>query len=379
MRRATAIVGIAAAVVVAFALGLAVAGGGGGTTARGSSIADEVRAELAGRYYRPVPPEVLRLPDVREMIAALHDPYTEFLDPARYRLLRRETTGIYSGVGLTLLPGRDGVVVARVQSGPAQVAGIRHGDSILSIDGSATRRLSYEEALGRILGEPGSVVRLRVRRGPHTFEYPLVRRQFRALAVRSRLLASGGDRIGYVALSSFSLGAAQAVERSVQRLEAGHVRALVLDLRGNPGGLLDQAVGVASLFLDNAVIASTEGAHQPAHVYRAAPGQKSRLPLVVLVDGASASAAEIVAAALHDNHRATVVGERTFGKGLVQSIEPLAAGAAIKMTVARYLTPLGMDLSERGVQPDVAAEDNPLTSGDEALAAAMRVVSHRLM
>ena len=379
MRRTTAILGIAAAVVVAFALGLAVAGGGGGTTARGSSVADEVRAELAARYYRPVPQEVLRLADVQAMIAALHDPYTEFLDPARYRLLRRETSGVYSGIGLTLLPGRAGLVVARLQSGPARIAGIRPGDTILSIDGVATERLSYDEALGRILGEPGSIVRLRVRRGPRTLELRLVRKQFRALSVRSRLLSSGGDRVGYVALSSFSVGATQAVERAVQRLEAGHVRALVLDLRGNPGGLLDQAVGIASLFLDNAVIASTEGAHQPAHVYRAAPGQKSRLPLVVLIDGASASAAEIVAAALHDNHRATLVGERTFGKGLVQSIEPLAAGAAIKLTVARYLTPQGMDLSERGVPPDVTAEDNPLTGADEGLAAAMRVLSHRLM
>src|SRR5438034_9509508 len=136
MRRANAILGIAVAVVVAFSLGLALAGGGGGTPARSSSVRDQVSAELAARYYRSVSPDVLRLPDVQQMIAALHDPYTEFLDPARYRLLRRETTGVYSGVGLTLLPAAGGgLVVARLQDGPARDAGMLPGDTILSIDG----------------------------------------------------------------------------------------------------------------------------------------------------------------------------------------------------------------------------------------------------
>jgi carboxyl-terminal processing protease len=250
---------------------------------------------------------------------------------------------------------------------------------ILAIDGAPTRTLSYEQALGRMLGEVGSVVDLDVLRGTRSLDFRLVRRQFRTASVHSRLLAAGGDRIGYVGLSSFTTGATQAVARAVARLEAGHARALVLDLRGNPGGLFEQAVGIASLFLDHGVITSTEGAHQPVRVYRADPGQTTRLPLVVLIDRASASAAEIVASALRDNERASLVGQRTFGKGLVQSIEPLAAGAAIKLTVAKYLTPMGMDLSQRGVRPDVLAPDDPSTPADEGLTTAIRVITHSLV
>jgi carboxyl-terminal processing protease len=374
MRRATWITLVAAAVVVSFSIGLAAFGGG--SSARGSSsVVDEVRTQLVTRYYRPVPPEVLSLTDVDAMISALGDPYTEFLDPGRYRLLRRETTGMYSGVGMTLLPAARGLLVTRLQPGPARIAGIRPGDTILEVDGVQTAGLSYEEALGRILGRSGSSVQLRVLRGPHTLDVRLVRKQFRIPAVRTRLLAAGGKKVGYLQLSSFTSGAAQAIESAVTRLDGEGAQALVLDLRGNPGGLLDQAVGVTSLFLDRGVVASTSGAHEPQHVYVAQQGRKSRLPLAVLIDGGSASAAEIVAAALHDHHRALLVGQRSFGKALVQSIEPLAAGAALKLTTARYLTPSGADLSQRGVEPDVRAPDDPATPVDEGLAAALRALA----
>ncbi len=145
----------------------------------------------------------------------------------------------------------------------------------------------------------------------------------------------------------------------------------MLDLRGNPGGLLDQAVATASVFLDRGVVTSISGAHEPDRVYRARRGLETRLPLIVLVDRGSASAAEVVAAALHDNGRATLVGDRTFGKGLVQAVQPLAAGAALKLTVARYLTPAGADLSRGGIRPDLWAPDDPSTPRDEGLAVAL--------
>lgn len=374
MRRAPWILLVAAAVVVSFSVGLAAFGGG--SSARGSSsVVDEVRTQLVTRYYRPVPASVLSLTDVGAMLSALDDPYTEFLDPARYRLLQRETTGVYSGVGMTVLPGATGLLVTRLQAGPARIAGLRPGDTILEIDGVPTTGVSYEEALGLIIGRRGSSVDLHVLRGPHVLDVRLVRTQFRIPAVRTRLLAAGGKKIGYVQLASFTSGATQAIERALTRLDREGADAIVLDLRGNPGGLLDQAVGVASLFLDRGVVASTSGAHQAQHVYVAQSGPKSALPLAVLVDRGSASAAEIVAAALGDHDRAILVGERSFGKALVQSIEPLAAGAALKLTTARYLTPSGVDLSQRGVVPDVRAPDDPATPVDEGLAAALRALA----
>jgi carboxyl-terminal processing protease len=157
----------------------------------------------------------------------------------------------------------------------------------------------------------------------------------------------------------------------VHRFEREHANDLVLDLRGNPGGLLDQAVATASVFLDSGVVTSLSGAHEPAHVYRASSRTATRLPLIVLVDRGSASAAEVVAAALHDNARAMLIGDRTFGKGLVQAVQPLGAGAALKLTVASYLTPGGADLSRGGIRPDLWAPDNPSTHKDEGLAIAL--------
>ena len=379
MRRASWILGLAVAVVGAFALGLAAVGGrdtGAGhstspSTSPSTSIVAQVRAQLAARYYRQVPERILRMHDVREMLAALDDPYTEFLDPAEYRLLQRETAGSYSGVGVTLLPDQNGLYVTRTQPGPARVAGIRPGDTILSIDGLSAVRLTYEQALGRILGEPGSIVTLRVRRGGHTLVFTVIRARFAARAVHSRLLSSGGRKIGLVRIDSFASGTAQSVTQAIRKFERRRASGLVLDLRGNPGGLLDQAVATASVFLDRGVVTSISGAHEPDRVYRARRGLETRLPLIVLVDRGSASAAEVVAAALHDNGRATLVGDRTFGKGLVQAVQPLAAGAALKLTVARYLTPGGADLSRGGIRPDLWAPDDPSTPRDEGLAVAL--------
>jgi carboxyl-terminal processing protease len=163
--------------------------------------------------------------------------------------------------------------------------------------------------------------------------------------------------------------------RELRLLAREGAQGFVLDLRENPGGLLDQAVAVSSLFLDRGVVVSVVGAHDPRQVFRAVPGVATRLPVVVLVDRYSASSAEIVAAALRDNRRATVVGERTFGKALVQTVDPLDNGAALELTVARYFTPSGKDISNVGVRPQIHAVDDPRTPTDEALGAALRVLA----
>ena len=373
MRRALSVLGIGAFGLVAFFLGWSLSKDDSAPPAPPArSVVDQVRAELASRYYRPVPRRVLELATVESMLAALGDPYTQYLDPAAYRLLRHETARSYSGIGATVLPATNGLAVTSMHPGPAQQAGLRVGDRIVAIDGDGVAGVPFARALARIIGPVGSSVRLLVRRNGRELRLDVVRRRIQAPVVSSRLLAvRHGRRVGYVRLAACRAGAAQVLRTELRRLERARASALVLDLRGNPGGLLDQAVAVASLFLDRGVVVSVERANHHGEVYEARPTAASRLRLVALVDRSTASAAEVVAAALGDNDRATIVGETTYGKALVQTVTPLSNGAALRLTTARYLTPAGIDISRRGVAPDVLAVDDPRTASDEALAAAL--------
>ena len=373
MRRAFFTLALAGATAIAFLFGVSLTGGG--ATAGQAAAADEVaevRAQLATNYYRPVPQRLLRLKKIEQMIAGLHDPYTEYLEPFAYSELRRRTAASYPGIGATVLPQHDGFVVSAVPPGPAYASGLRPGDTIVSIDGASTRELTFESALGRILGRPGTVVTLAVRRGGELFTARVRRGEIKTSAVTSRMLAAEGRLTGYVALHSFSAGTAQLLHTELRKLEDAGTTRLILDLRDNPGGLLDQAVAVSSLFLARGPVVSIQMAgERPQVLFANRRAGASRLPLVVLVNRYTASAAEVVAAALHDNGRAVLVGESTFGKALVQSIQPLRNGAALKLTTARYLTPAGADISELGIQPDRWAVDDLSTKTDEALSAAL--------
>jgi carboxyl-terminal processing protease len=374
VRRALPLPVVGALCLVAFAVGLGLARAGGSHAA--DPLAARVRVELQEGYYRPLSSQVLALGTVPAMIAALHDPYTTYLDPAAYRLIRGETSARYSGVGLTLWPVAGGLGVAAAPRGPARRAHVLVGDVVTAIDGVPAAGLGFDEALGRILGPAGTEVTLEVRRGGAARLVRLVRRQLSAPPIQFRLLESAGRRVAYLRLESFRTGAASATAEVLKRLEHDGASAAILDLRGNPGGLLAQAVAVSSLFLKHGTIVSIEGAHLARVVYRASGGPvEPRLRLAVLVDRWSASAAEVVAAALRDNGRATLVGESTFGKGLVQALRPLPNGGALKLTTARYLTPRGTDISGVGVRPDVTAYDDPSTPADDALNAALEVVT----
>jgi carboxyl-terminal processing protease len=339
------------------------------------SVVDEVRSALAARYYRPVPPSVLGLRSVDEIISALRDPYTAYLAPPEYRLVRQETSSTYTGIGVSVLPSRDGLVVVSMRPGPAQRAGIQVGDTIVRIGRTSAKGLGMSQAAARILGPSGTLVRLGVARGTHLLDVRVRRATIHTPVVQARLLSYAGRRWGDLRLSGFRVGAAVVLGREVRKLEQQGARGFVLDLRQNPGGLLDQAVAVSSLFLDRDVVVSLVGRHEPHEVFRALGGVATKLPMVVLVDRYSASSAEIVAAALRDHDRATIVGERTFGKALVQSIDPLDNGAALEMTIARYYTPSGQDISNVGVAPQIHAVDDPATPKDDALATALNVLA----
>jgi carboxyl-terminal processing protease len=341
-------------------------------------LVDQVREALDAQYYRPLPGKVLQLGSVDEIISALGDPYTAYLGPSSYKLVRQETASSYSGIGISVLPSPRGFVVISLRArGPAVRAGVRVGDTIVRIDNTPATRLSMVVGLAHILGPRGTTVRLTLARpGEKQFRLRIRRAIVHAPVVRARLLSYAGKRWGVVHLSAFRIGAAVVLGRELRTLERQGAQGFVLDLRQNPGGLLDQAVAVSSLFLHGGIVVSLAGAHQPREILRAANGVVTHAPLVVLVDRYSASSSEIVAAALRDNRRAIVVGERTFGKALVQSIDPLQNGAALELTIAHYTTPAGADISGVGVEPQIHAVDNPRTSRDEALLAALRVLAH---
>jgi carboxyl-terminal processing protease len=338
-------------------------------------VVDEVRSALAARYYRQVPDSVLQLGSVREIISALGDPYTAYLGPSQYRLLRQETERRYSGIGASVEPTPEGLVVVQVGDGPARRAGIQPGDTIVRVAGVSTRRLGAARSESSILGVPGSRVRLQLERAGKRIDVQVRRALIDPPLVRTRLVAYAGRRYGVLRLAGFHGGTTRLLQHELVRLRRQHAAGVVLDLRQNPGGLLVQAVKVASLFVHRGVIVSLQGLHQPQEVLHAIPERTTRLPVAVLVDRWTASSAEIVAAALRDHHRATVVGERTFGKGLVQAVDPLGHGAALELTVAHYSTPAGDDLSGVGLVPQIRAVDDPRTRTDEALATALHVLA----
>ena len=332
----------------------------------------EVMERVKRDYVDRVDDEELIEAAIRGIVADL-DPHSAFLDPAEFQDVRVSTSGKYSGIGVdvTIDDGRI-VVVAPIDGSPADRAGIRAGDVILSVDGMSPDPNDLEDAIGRLRGPVGTHVVLAILREglaePMVFE--LDRGQVEVQSVRAEFLEPGE---AYVRISHFTDSTAHDLRRALGDLEreAGRPLAgLVLDLRNNPGGVLDAAIAVADIFLDNGLIVSAEG-RMPEARFRAnaTPGDLlGGAPMTVLVNKGSASAAEIVAGALKDHRRATIIGTATFGKGSVQTIIPLSEGHAIKLTTSRYYTPSGMSIHTRGVAPDVVVEAQDAAGEDAQLA-----------
>jgi carboxyl-terminal processing protease len=343
---------------------------------RPSVAINQVRQELASAYYRPVPERVLYEPTIRGILRELGDPYTDYLTPAEYAALRNRTARSYTGVGLSVAPSKRGLLVTSTYGGPARKAGIRRGDLIVRIQGRPAGELSFEQSLSLITGEKGTLVRLTVKRPrQEAIHFALVRQEIDVPSVGGRLVEVRGIEVGYIRLLSFPAGSAGRLERATRRLVRQGAKGLIVDLRDNPGGLISQAVETVSLFVEKGVVCTTAGLHQQRRVFQTSGDVKfPSLPLVVLVNPSSASAAEIVAAALQEHDRAVVVGRRTFGKASVQSIRALSNGGALKLTTATYLTPRGVDLAEAGVRPNIRAFDDLRTRTDEAVARARRAL-----
>jgi len=314
----------------------------------------EIIAQVQREYVDDVTPDRLLEQAMRGMVGGL-DPYSAYLDRREYEELRRGAAGSYPGIGIEVSAEGEGIKVVRsLADSPAARAGIRGGDVILQIDNEPVGS-NVSAALEQMRGPPGSLVRLTLRRAESAelVSVALERAKVEVHSVSGEMLESG---FAYVRIASFSETTRKDFDKVLRELStSGSLRGVVLDVRHNPGGVLEAAVEVADALLDSGNIVSATGRTAEANFRMdASRGQLLEgVPLVLLINGASASAAEILAGALKDNGRARLVGRRTYGKGVVQSVLPLADGRALKLTTSRYVTPAGVSIDETGIEPDV--------------------------
>ena len=349
----------------------------GGEPAQGvyqqARMFDDVLSHIADYYVDSLDERQLYRMAIDGMLRELHDPYTGYLDGRDLRTLTEATSGNYGGVGLQI-EYRDGaiVVVVPLADSPAERAGMLTGDRIIQVDDSVTARWNQERAVSSLRGPAGTTVTLKVERPGVTgaLTYRLTRAQIHARSVRLATLV--GDGVGYVELYSFSESTARELGAAIDSLRTAGMKALILDLRWNPGGLLDEGVAVSDLFLDPGQAIVTTRGRAPGATRQIAdrnPQRYAGLPIVVLVNGATASAAEIVAGALQDHDRAVIVGTTSYGKGLVQSVFPLSTTVSLKMTTSKWYTPNGRSIQRAFRQTEERDPDEEVARNDSTAAA----------
>jgi carboxyl-terminal processing protease len=371
--------GLAVAAAVAVAV-VALAGGLGDDTP--STQASDV---IQDHYFKPVHTSLLNNGSVDGMVRALRkrfgDRFSHYFNPQQLSQFEQANSGRFSGVGLTVSEVKRGLRVGAVlPRTPAQRAGMRPGDLIVAVNGTSIAGVSADVSTARIKGPPGTAVRLRVVSvgGGKTRDIRLERATVHVPAATGELKQAGGTKAAYVQLRTFSEGAHADLARVLKRLDRKGAGGLVLDLRGNGGGLLNEAVLCASLFLQKGqLVVSTDSRTMGHRDYDALGNPLPSHPTVVLINHDTASAAEILASALADHHLATIVGTRSFGKGTFQEVLDLAAGGALDLTVGEYLTADGISLTGKGIRPDVHAADNPKTARDEGLDKALAVLAEK--
>jgi carboxyl-terminal processing protease len=351
----------------------------GGLTAEATEL-------IQDNYYRPVGQTELGNSSLQGMVRGLRkrfgDRFSDYFSPQSLKAFNDEIEGRFSGIGLAVTGVKRGLRVGRVFPGsPAQRAGIGVGNVIVSVDGHSIAGQSSEVSTAKIKGPEGTdvVVGVLDPRSGKTRNLRLTRAQVRLPTTTSGVRTVNGRKLGYIRFAAFSDGAHGQLRRAVEKVERQGAEGIVLDLRGNGGGLLEEAVLTASIFLPkDEVVVTTDSRTQGHAVYRTVGGNLPRLPLVVLIDRNTASAAEILTAALADDAGATVVGTRSYGKGVFQQEVGLSNGGALKLTIGEYFTPNGTNLAGKGIHPDVRAQDNPRTKADEAMQRALGVGAARL-
>jgi len=330
----------------------------------------EVFSRIKSDYVEPVEDKKLLEDAVQGMLAGL-DPHSAYLDADSFKDMRVETEGHFGGLGIEVTMENGFVkVVSPIEDTPAARAGVKPGDLIIRLDDKAVKGLTLTEAVRFMRGKPGSDITLTIVREGATkpLKITLTRAVIKIQSVKSRMLESG---FGYVRVTQFQAGTDKGLAEALKKLETenkGTLRGMILDLRNNPGGVLNSAVGVSDAFLDKGLIVYTEGRVADSKMkLSATPGDLlSGAPMVVLINGGSASASEIVAGALQDHKRAVIMGTKSFGKGSVQTIIPVSNGAALKITTARYYTPSGRSIQASGIVPDIVTEEARITKSEAA-------------
>jgi carboxyl-terminal processing protease len=345
---------------------------------------DQLIRDIDQSFWKPVKKSNLEQASFKGIVSSLHDRYSEYFTPAEAKAFTQTLNGQFEGVGMTVDSSstKDGLRVRMVFPGsPAQKAGIAPGDAIVAVDGKTTIGQPADLSTGRIRGPAGTFVTLTVRPkgtgAPRTVK--VERKKINLPLVSSRVVSRKGKKVVVVRLVQFSPGAHTQVLNAIDKgLKAG-AKGVVFDLRGNPGGELTEGRDVASVFVPKGLIVSTRGRTQPEQkLYSTDHSIPLSIPVVVLVDHGTASAAEIAAGALRDHHRATIVGEKTYGKGVFQEVEGLVNGGLLKLTVGSYYLPNGENLAGDGIAPQVPAHDDPKTKPDEALPVALRTLQAQL-
>jgi carboxyl-terminal processing protease len=334
---------------------------GGSDPYEGLEAFTNVLAVVQKNYVEDVGTQKLVDGAINGMLNAL-DPHSSYLTPESYKELQVDTEGSFGGLGIEITV-RDGVltVVAPIEDTPAYRAGVKAGDQIIKIEDELTKDMSLVDAVKKMRGPRGSKITVSVRREgvSRLMDFHLTREVIKIQSVKSKTLEKG---YGYVRITQFQDRTGSDLDAALSRLtqENGKLEGLVVDLRNDPGGLLSQAVKVSDTFLDSGLIVYTEGRlDNQKQKYFAHSGGQTEIPLVVIVNGGSASASEIVAGALQDHGRAVVVGTKTFGKGSVQTILPMESGAALRLTTAMYFTPSGRSIQVTGITPDVLVDNAP--------------------
>jgi carboxyl-terminal processing protease len=350
-----------------------------------SGLVAEAAEAIEGNYYRSVGPQELGNSSLQGMVRELRkrnqeDRYSEYFSQESLESFNQEIEGRFSGIGLSVIGVKQGLRVAQVfKRSPADQAGIEPGDTIVSVEGKSIAGQNSAEATKLIKGPEGTQVTIGVRDGKtgKVKKLMIIRAEVSLPNVSSSVKTVKGKNLGYVRLLSFSEGAHAQLANALKKVTKEGAEGIVLDLRHNPGGLLEEAVLCASLFLpEDETVVITKSRTQGDSVHKTSAGRITDLPVVLLIDGGTASAAEILAAALADDEGATTVGTRSYGKGLFQEEQSLANGGALKLSVGAFFTPKGVNLAaSHGIHPDVKARDDLQTPADEAKQRALGVLA----
>lgn len=338
------------------------------------SKVEELKGYIDQYFYKDVSDVDFEDGILKGLFTSLEDPYSVYMNTADYENFNISTTGEYGGIGIVVSPNENGYieVVSPIEDTPAEKAGVKSGDIILAVDATDVDVDMYEEAVSMIRGKPGDAVKLTIRRTgvSELLDFEIVREQIKVQVVKTEVLE---DQIGYLRLTSFDEDAYKEFKTELNALLAQDITGLIVDLRGNPGGSLDECTQIADYLLGEQVIVYMEDRAGEKTYYRS-DKNKVDLPMAVLVDGGSASASEILTGAIQDSESGVVIGTQTFGKGLVQSVIELRDNTAFKLTTSQYFTPDGTNIHSVGIEPDIVIEPSEDETQDVQLEKAIEVI-----